>query len=175
MFSDPVKNIEALGIQAGMNIVDLGAGSGFYTRACAKALISTGKVFAVDAQKDLLTQLKNTATREGLYNVEVVWGDIEKLNGTHLRDSSMDIAILSNVLFQVSDRSVTLREAKRVLIPGGRLLLIDWADSFGGIGPKPALLFNKITATELCEKEGFSVEREIDAGSHHYGLLLKKL
>jgi SAM-dependent methyltransferase len=66
------------GIQAGMEIADLGAGSGFYTIAAAKALISTGRVYAVDAQKDLLTKIKNNAVSQGLYNVEVIWGDIEK-------------------------------------------------------------------------------------------------
>ena len=104
MFSDPQKNIEQCGIQAGMEIADLGAGSGFYTIAAAKALIATGRVYAVDAQKDLLTKIKNNAISQGLYNVEVIWGDIEKPNGTHLRESSIDLALLSNILFQLDDK-----------------------------------------------------------------------
>lgn len=175
MFSDPVKNIEQCGIQAGMEIADFGSGSGHYALAGAKALMSTGCVYAIDAQKDLLTKLKNHATREGLYNVEVIWGDIEKPNGTKLRDASIDLVFLSNILFQVEDRDAVIKEVKRVLKPGGRVLLVDWADSFGGIGPTPKMVITKDKAREIFDTSGFHMDREVTAGSHHYGFIFKKL
>ena len=175
MFSDPAKNVEQCGIQVGMDIADLGAGSGHYTIAAAKALASTGRVYAVDAQKDLLTKLKNAATREGLYNVEVIWGDIEKLNGTRLSDGSVDLVFLCNVLFQLEDKVNIIKEIKRILKPNARVLVVDWSDSFGGIGPKGELVVKKEKVMENFEKEGFHLDREISAGSHHYGLLFKKL
>ena len=175
MFSDPQKNVEQCGIQAGMEIADLGAGSGFYTLTAAKALISTGRVYAVDVQKDLLTKIKNAAVSQGLYNVEVIWGDIEKPSGTHLRESSIDLAFLSNLLFQLEDKQSTISEVKRILKPGGRVLIVDWMDSFGGIGPKPEKVFLKTAAVEMFEKNGFHLDREISAGSHHYGIIFKKL
>ncbi len=175
MFSDPEKNIEQCGIQAGMDIADLGAGSGFYTISAAKALASTGCVYAVDAQKELLTKLKNTASREGLYNIEVVWGDIEKVGGTHLREGSIDFVMLCNVLFQIEDRKGTIQEIKRILKPNGRVLVVDWSDSFGGIGPRPENIIQRNVALEIFEAEGFHLDREIRAGAHHYGIILKKL
>lgn len=175
MFSDPQKNIDQCGIQAGMEIVDLGAGSGFYTIAASKALISTGTVYAVDAQKDLLTKLKNNASKEGLYNVEVVWGDIEKVGGTHLREGSMDFALLCNVLFQTEDKKGVIQEVKRILKPNGRILIVDWMDSFGGIGPRQADVVQRNKALEMFEEGGFHLDREIRAGAHHYGMILKKL
>ena len=175
MFSDPQKNIEQCGIQAGMEIADLGAGSGFYTLASAKALISTGRVYAVDVQKDLLTKIKNTAVAQGLYNVEVIWGDIEKVGGTHLRDASVDLALLSNILFQLEDKISTVKEVKRILKPAGRVMVVDWADSFGGIGPKPEMVVTKKVATEMFEREGMHVDKDFNAGSHHYGIIMKKL
>ena len=104
MFSDPIKNIEQCGIQAGMEIADFGSGSGHYSLAAAKALMSTGRVYAIDVNKDLLTKLKNHASREGMYNVEVIWGDLEKPRGTKLRDMSVDLVFLSNILFQLEDK-----------------------------------------------------------------------
>lgn len=175
MFSDPVKNIEQCKIQAGQDVADLGAGSGFYTIASAKALHATGRVYAVDAQKDLLSKLKNQATKQGLYNVEVIWGDIEKPNGTKLRESSVDLALLCNVLFQLEDKENIVAEVKRILKPAGRLLVVDWSDSFGGIGPTSKMIVKKDETMKKFEKGGFHLEREIKAGSHHYGLIFKKL
>jgi len=174
-FSDPKKNIEQCGIQVGMTIADFGAGSGFYTIEAAKALGSTGHVYAVDVQKDLLVRLKNTANKEGLYNVEVIVGDLEKVGGTLLGDNSMDLILMCNVMFQLTDKKAVVHEIKRVLSSGGRVLLVDWADSFGGIGPSKGHVFSKVDAEHVFEGAGFSKDREIQAGSHHHGFLYKKL
>ncbi len=175
MFSDPIKNVEQCGIQAGMEIADFGSGSGHYSIAASRALISTGRVYAVDIQQDLLTKLKNQAVGEGLYNIEVIWGNIEKINGTKLRDNSVDLVLLSNILFQLDDKETMVKEAKRVLRSSGRVLVVDWSDSFGGIGPKPESVVRKDVASELFQKNGFHLDREISAGAHHYGLIFKKL
>lgn len=175
MFSEPSKNIEQLGIQAGQEIADLGSGSGAYTIASAKALISTGKVYAIDINKELLNKVKNEGIKQGLYNIEVIWGDIDAPNGTKLRDFSVDIALVCNILFQVENKDVLVKEVRRILKPGGRALVVDWSDSFGGIGPKPQSVFGLEKAKEIFEKNGFHVEREFSAGSHHYGLVFKKL
>ena len=175
MFSDPVKNIEACGIQPGMDIADLGAGSGFYTLAGAKALMSTGRIYAIDAQKELLVKLKNEAVKQGLYNVEVIWGDIEQPNGTKLRETSIDYVFLCNVLFQLESKDNIIKEVRRILKPAGKVLVVEWADSFGGIGPKPERIVKKDKIREIFEKNGFHMDKEIEAGSHHYGLIFKKL
>lgn len=175
MFSDPIKNIEQCGIQAGMDIADFGSGSGHYSIAASRALMSTGRVYAIDVDKELLSRLKNNSTKEGLYNIEVVWGNVEKPNGAKLRDSSVDLIFICNLLFQLDDKIGTINEAKRILKPGGKVLVVDWADSFGGIGPKPIDVVKKVKAKELFEKHGFSLDREISAGAHHYGFIYKKL
>ena len=175
MFSDPVKNIEQCNIQVGQEVADLGSGTGAYAIATSRALMATGKVYAVDAQKDLLTKLKNEASKQGLYNIEVVWGDIEKVNGTKLRDYSVDWVLLCNVLFQLEDKQNIVKETQRILKPAGKVLVVDWADSFGGIGPQPKMVVKKTAVMNMFEKVGFHLEKEIKAGSHHYGLIYKKL
>src|SRR5437870_3704963 len=101
MFSAPEKNIDQLGIEPNKIIADFGAGSGAYTIAAAKALNGTGKVYAIDVQKDLLTRLENTCREQHLSNVGFVWANLEQPGGAKLADQSVDIAILSNVIFQV--------------------------------------------------------------------------
>ena len=175
MFSDPAVNIAKFGISEGMKVADLGAGSGHYTIAAARALASTGRVYAIDVQQDLLSKLKNQAAREGLYNVEVIWGNVDGLNGTKLRETSVDLVLLCNILFHLENKKESIKEIKRILKPAARVLVVDWADSFGGIGPKPDLVVTKEKAKALFDEAGFHLDREINAGSHHYGLIYKKL
>ena len=172
-FSDPEKIIEKCGIHPGMDIADFGAGSGHYTLAVAKALLSTGRVYAIEVQKELLSKLKNQAARLGLYNVEVIWGDIEKLNGSKLGHSSVDIVLLSNVLFQAENRENVIKEIQRILKPRGKVLVVEWQDG-QRIGPKIDRL-KKEKVLEMFEKAGFHKEKDISAGMHHYGMLFKKL
>jgi ubiquinone/menaquinone biosynthesis C-methylase UbiE len=124
MFSAPEKNIEQLGLKANEIVADFGAGSGAYTIAAAKALKGTGKVYAVEVQKELLTTIENACRDAHLSNVGYIWGDIEKSGGSKLRESSVDVVIVSNVLFQASEKKAVLDEARRVLRHGGRLVVI---------------------------------------------------
>lgn len=174
MFSDPAKNIDQFDIQNGMIVADLGSGSGFYTIESAKRAGGNGRVYSVDVQKDLLQKIKTNAQNERLTNVETVWGDIEKLGGTRLRDSLADRVILSNSLFMMEDKDGAIKEAKRITKSGGKILIIDWTDSFGNMGPHESQVFTASSAKDLAQRQGLSFEKEISAGDHHYGLIFKK-
>lgn len=174
-FSDPQSIVSQSGLTDGALVADFGAGSGHYSIAAGKIVGSNGRVYAIDIQKELLTRLKREAQKEGVGNIEIVWGDIEAPEGSTLRGDSVDMVILANVLFQVEHRAAVLREAKRVLTSGGKLLLIDWKDSFGGMGPKSSDVMHPTVAQELVYKEGFTLQRELtQVGEHHYGFIFKK-
>jgi hypothetical protein len=55
------------------------------------------------------------------------------------------------------------------------VFVIDWTDSFGGMGPRTADVVDKETATALFETQQFILEREFPAGDHHYGLAFRKI
>src|ERR1044072_3055149 len=101
MFSDPASNLAKLGLTDGMKVVDIGAGSGFYTITAAKTVGSSGRVYAIDVQKDLLERLRSVGAAQGLRNIEVIWGNAEKIGGTKVKERLADGAIISNILFQV--------------------------------------------------------------------------
>jgi ubiquinone/menaquinone biosynthesis C-methylase UbiE len=173
-FSDPQHNVDQLELRKGQKVADFGVGSGFYTFAAALRVGENGLVYALDIQKDLLTRLKEDATRKGLDNIEIVWSDLEAPSGSKLGDSSVDSVIVSNILFQVENKEIFVKEVARVLKPGGSVLLVDWSDSYGGLGPSKEHLISKDEAVSLFVSRGFSVLREISAGPHHYGIVLKK-
>jgi ubiquinone/menaquinone biosynthesis C-methylase UbiE len=168
MFSDPSTNLSKLGIGEGMKVVDLGAGSGFYTIEAGKKAGTSGRVYSVEVQKNLVDRVKDLARAQGLNNIEVIWGDIEKIGGTKLRESIADRVIVSNVLFQIEKTDDMCLEIKRITKIGGKVLVIDWND-MSPLSPKT--LFPQMKAEMLFEKHGFKYDSSFDAGDHHYGLI----
>jgi len=79
-------------------------------------------VTAVDLSPEMLNQLELRAARRGFQNIDYVEGRIEDLP---LEADSFDVAVLSQALHHVDDPVVALREARRVLAPGGQVLVID--------------------------------------------------
>ncbi len=174
MFTDPVKNLKAFEIQENDIVADLGAGTGFYSVAAAH-LAPRGKVYAVEVQKDFLTKIKHKIAESRLHNIETLWGDVEKIGGTKIGSEIVDKVLASNILFQVEDKGGFIEEAKRILKPRGKLLLIDWTTDTSGLGllgHKGAI--SKDKARIMFEKHGFSWQRDIDAGAHHYGMIFVK-
>jgi ubiquinone/menaquinone biosynthesis C-methylase UbiE len=175
MFSDPEKIISQLEIHDNMFVADLGAGSGAYSFAIAERLKNKeGKIYALEVQKDLVARIKTEASARHLTNIEILWADIEQSGGTKLRDNSIDLAIVANVMFQVEDKMGLIEETRRIVKPGGMVLVVDWTDSYSNMGPHKDMVVSEQNAKELFMKKGFVVEKNIPAGSHHYGIVFKK-
>lgn len=173
MFADPVSNLKQFGLREDMIVADLGAGTGFYAITAGR-MVPRGKVYAVEVQKDFLPTIKNKAKDARVNNVECLWGDIEKIGGTKIKDQVIDAVIASDVFSQVESKEKFTEEVKRILKPGGKVLLIDWSDAFSGMGPNSKMLISKGTARATFESKGFVWDRDMNAGSHHYGMILVK-
>jgi ubiquinone/menaquinone biosynthesis C-methylase UbiE len=170
-FSDPHSNVLQLGLKDGMRVGDLGAGSGHYAVSAASVIGPSGRVYAVDIQEDILKHVSDKVRERGLRNVETVWGNFEKLGGTTLNDRSLDAVILSNTLFQLEHKEGAIAEIRRILKPGGRLLVIDWAGAYGGMGPLPHHVVSEHAAEELFITAGFHKVKDFRAGPHHYSIV----
>ena len=174
MFLEPEKNISQFHVDPGMKVADFGAGTGYYAFLMSSLVGPSGKIYAFDIQKDLLNKLKKDSLSKNLNNIEVVWSDLDEENGTTLRDNYVDRVLITNTLFQVEKKDSVVLEAYRILKPKGKLLLIDWSDSYSGLGPKPGDVLKPDAARVICEHSGFVFEKEIQAGDHHYGFIFKK-
>ncbi len=172
-FVHPKRNIGAFDIQGGMKVADFGSGSGAYTLLIAERLGGSGHVYAIDVQKDLLRRTANEAEKRGLKNVEVIWADLETPRASKLADASIDLVLISNLLFQVPDKVAILREARRIVKPRGQVAVIDWSASSQGVGPRTEDVVSKNAAIELARSVGLGLVREFAAGTHHYGLILR--
>jgi ubiquinone/menaquinone biosynthesis C-methylase UbiE len=172
-FAHPHTNVGLLDITPGMTVVDFGAGSGAYALSMAQRLHESGHVYAIDIQKGLLQKLKNEAHHRGLKNVDIVWADLEQPGSTNIADHSVDLVLISNLLFQIDHKIAVLREARRILKAVGRLAIIDWQESYGGMGPHKDAVVTKDQALDLARQAGFDLLRPFPAGAHHYGYVFR--
>src|SRR5581483_3864477 len=99
-------------------------GTGYYAIPLANAVAPSGKVFAIDLQREMLDLLQ--AKLDGSAapnNIELRTGDAAS---TGLQDSSVDLVFIANVWHEVEDHAAVLREVRRILSHGGKLAILDW-------------------------------------------------
>lgn len=172
---EPERIVRYFELHSGDHVAEFGSGHGYFVIAMAKAVGGDGKVYAIDIQKATLDIIRARAKLDHLLNIETVWSDLEVLGGSKIKDGFLEFVLISNVLFQADNKSVLLQEAWRVLRIGGRVAVIEWAnDKETTLGPPPSMRLGKDAVKSLATDVGFGLDREFEAGTHHYGLLFVK-
>ncbi len=178
MFANPRETAAKLKLKSGMMVADFGAGEGSLTLELAAGVGSKGRVYAVDVNKELLARLQSQARARGINNVEPIWANVEKRGGVALADNTVDLVVISNILFQSSARLSVALEAKRILKPGGTAAVIDWSSSaggaFGGLGPRSDAVVTAEAAHQIFIEAGLLPIERFSAGDHHWGIIFKK-
>ncbi len=170
-FLNPEEVLGQLDLKEDMVAADFGCGSGGFVIPLAK-ILKEGLVYALDVQGDPLSALKSRAQMENLLNIRVTRCDLEKPRGSTLSDSSLDLVLISNVLFQAEDKNAIISEADRVLNSGGKLLIVDWSPK-ASQGPTEERISPE-EVKKIAEKFNFKLEKEFEAGAYHYGLIFTK-
>jgi ubiquinone/menaquinone biosynthesis C-methylase UbiE len=130
----PPENVVALlDLRGAETVVDYGAGTGLYTVPIAKAL-SSGRVIAVDEHAEFLAYIDAKLTAAGLSPDRVTKVPTTE-NRVPLADGAADRVFLLNVLHHIWDEPVAMGEIVRLLAPGGRLVVVDFAQMERPVGP----------------------------------------
>lgn len=173
-FIDPEAIINFLNLPRGIIVADFGCGTGYFSLPIAKKIGEKGIVYALDILVEKLEVVESQAKTQGITNVITKRVNLEKKEGSTLLSESADWIILKDMLFQNKDKSQILEEAKRVLKPQGKILLIEWRKENMKIGPSSELRIPKEGMMELVRRANLGIFSEVDAGNFHYGLVLVK-
>jgi len=114
--------IARLNLKPGMTVADIGAGTGIFSRALARAVAPGGTVYAVDVDRGLVDYIGQRAKQENLGNIQPVLGEFDD---PKLPSRNVDVAFFHDVMHHIEHREAYLKTLASYLKPSARIVLIE--------------------------------------------------
>lgn len=171
-FFAPEKVLKTLALGSHVrDIAEFGCGYGTFTIPAAR--IIKGKIYAIDVDAEMTGFTRKEAQNNNLNNVETITRDFI-VEGTGLKDASVDYAMLFNILHLENPVNL-LKEAWRILAIKGKLGIIHWNyDPLTPRGPSMEIRPKSEQCILWAEEAGFVKLRQYDLKPYHYGILVIK-
>ena len=167
-YQKPDEVIEALRLRPGEHIADIGAGSGYFAFRFARAVGSTGQIWAVDVNPDMILHMNRRLREFGVTNLRTV---LAPPDDPLLPDASIDRFFICNVWHHVEEQDGYLALLKRMLRPGGQVVMLDFQKRELPVGPNLAMKIAKPDLLAQMEANGFQLAAEHDFLPYQYFLV----
>jgi ubiquinone/menaquinone biosynthesis C-methylase UbiE len=156
-YQRPHDVTEALGIKEGETIADIGAGTGYFSFRLAHHVGSRGRVYAVDVSPDMILAINRRIRDTGAANVVSV---LAPPDDPLLPDASVDRFFFCDVWHHVEDQPKYLALMKKVLKPGGQVVMIDFHKKDLPVGPPVSMKIAREDLVRQMEQHGFTLSKE---------------
>lgn len=160
---DAQRVLDALSIEPGAVVADIGAGGGFFAFAFARRVGEGGRVYAVDVDDDLLRRIENRARKRGIKNLAAITGGAD---GCALPAQSCHLMFLRHVFHHLPHATLYLKNSVACLKPGGHMAVIEQRPGEGnacrahrGHGTHEAAIREAMEAAGLRRVESFDFLR----------------
>ncbi len=164
-WQNPEAILADIGLKPALTFIDIGCGGGFFTMPAARIMHKSGKVYGIDVNSDYVNELRELAAKEKLSNLDLTVGKAEEVV---VCEGCADIVFFGVVMHDFEDASKVLRNANKMLKPGGRLFNLDWKKEKTDRGPSFQKRFSEDYAAEIIKAAGFIIENIKPAGRYHY-------
>ena len=147
--------LDACGLKPGMDVADIGAGSGVHARLFAETVLPEGKVYAVDIVQEFLDHIEATCRAKGIQNVLCVLGSDASCN---LKPSSVDLVFSCDTYHHLEYPFKMLASIRKALRPNGKFVIIDFKDKSSHVRADSKTVIEEISQSgfRLIESRDFS-------------------
>ena len=169
-YQKPHEVLMALSLKPGETIADIGAGSGYFALRFAAHLGDTGRVFAVDIDPEMVRHLNRRVRDAGVRNVQTI---LAEPSDPLLPDTSVDRFVVVDTWHHVEKPLDYLALMKRMLKPGGQVVMIDFQKRELPLGPPMAMKIAREDLVRQMEANGFRLEKEHTFLPYQYFLVFR--
>jgi ubiquinone/menaquinone biosynthesis C-methylase UbiE len=156
-WQQPEKILDAIKIQPGMTVADVGAGKGYFTLRLAEHVGPEGKVYATDIDEKLLKSIQDRIHEEGFQNIVTILGDKDDPG---LPDGQIDIILMVHVMHIIinnQDPLLFLKNIRLSLKPEGLLVIVHWDGE--KMGYPDVYAYSRESLLVVMEKSDFKLVR----------------
>jgi ubiquinone/menaquinone biosynthesis C-methylase UbiE len=165
MLEDPARDayqmpdavLRALALRGGEVVADIGAGSGYFTVRLAAAVGPTGRVYGVDVDPDMVRHLNRRVRDTGITNVVSI---LSAPDDPLLPDASVDRFFVCDTWHHIEDQAKYLTLMKKMLKPGGEVVMIDFKKEATPMGPPLEMRIARAALVQQMQAAGFRLAAE---------------
>jgi ubiquinone/menaquinone biosynthesis C-methylase UbiE len=167
----PEETLVKLGLSKEDIVADIGCGIGYFSIPAAVITRDSGKVFALDISQEMLEEVKKSAADKAVTNIEFIKSDEYTLP---LPDKTISYCFSCNVLHEIKDLKLFIKELIRIMKENSKLVIIEWNNNIADWGPTATHRLDSGYLTELLQGEGLHVDEPIDIAGYFYALIIRK-
>ncbi len=163
----PNEVVKAMKLEPGQTVIDIGAGTGYFTRRFAKVVAPSGEALGLDIEPAMIDYMEADSKKLDLKNYKA---RLVKADDPELASHSADVVFFCDTLHHMEDRVAYFRKLALALKPGGRVIVIDFEKKPLPVGPPPEDKLSREEVVAEFHNAGYRLLRDHDFLPYQYFL-----